>query len=191
MTVKNLTVETLTYEENADVPTSKPEYLEMLVGDKNGNYIKRLLSDILKDIDVMQSLVPIGTVTYSAMKTAQITNLRPVELQQYYMIAHGQQLLKTAYPDLYTVIGGTYGETATHFRLPDLQNKFVRAATPHGDTAGTLIESDSEGNFTIPSHIPGTTENYSTNPRMTKVQDHKHFCAVNTHVAWTAGELLV
>ena len=44
----------------------------------------------------------------------------------------------TTYAALYAVIGGTYGETATHFSVPDLQGRFPlgKATTGTGSTLG-------------------------------------------------------
>lgn len=38
----------------------------------------------------------------------------------------GRELSKTTYSQLYKLIGGTWGETATTFCLPDLRGQFVR-----------------------------------------------------------------
>lgn len=38
----------------------------------------------------------------------------------------GQSLLKTDYPDLFNLLQGIYGSTATHFNLPDLRGQFLR-----------------------------------------------------------------
>lgn len=45
-----------------------------------------------------------------------------------YMLCDGRELLKTAYPQLFKVIGITYGESADKlkFKIPDLRGKFVR-----------------------------------------------------------------
>lgn len=45
-----------------------------------------------------------------------------------YMLCDGRELLKIAYPQLFKVIGITYGESADKlkFKIPDLRGKFVR-----------------------------------------------------------------
>ena len=93
------------------------------------------------------------------------------------MIAHGQQLSKADYPDLFEVIGYTYStnKTGDTFNLPDLRNKFIRSATPHNDNTGTSITSDSEGNFVISPHNPGSVSNPSTN--QAALGDHVHYLA--------------
>lgn len=60
------------------------------------------------------------------------------------------------YSDLYAVIGGTYGETATHFNVPDLKGRFplgVAAAgtgSSLGGTGGALDHTHS-----VPEHYHG------------------------------------
>lgn len=42
-----------------------------------------------------------------------------------WVLCHGQLLDKAQHPDLYKVLGATYGETATQFRVPDLRGRVV------------------------------------------------------------------
>ena len=45
----------------------------------------------------------------------------------------GRELSKKAYPELYAIVKGTWGETSTTFFLPDLQGQFVRGWDKDGD----------------------------------------------------------
>lgn len=54
-----------------------------------------------------------------------------------YLLCHGQEVSKAAYPALYTAIGALYGaETQTTFTLPDLRGVFLR-----GHDAGRGVDS--------------------------------------------------
>ena len=62
---------------------------------------------------ISKILCPVGTVRIWPSNTTP---------SQWYKCG-GQSLLKSAFPDLYAVIGNTYGSTDTHFNLPDLRNR--------------------------------------------------------------------
>lgn len=47
------------------------------------------------------------------------------KIPEGYLICNGQSLSKSEYSDLYSVIGGTFGETSTTFNLPDLREVVV------------------------------------------------------------------
>ena len=57
------------------------------------------------------------------------------EAPQGWLIADGSEVSKTAYPDLYQVIGDRYGtaSTPTTFRLPDLRGRVIVGRGTHGD----------------------------------------------------------
>jgi len=67
------------------------------------------------------NVCPIGTMIYWAGKTAfkeQIQNFLPCD---------GRTLNKADYPELFSAIGGTFGQTATTFDLPLLNNQLLIA----------------------------------------------------------------
>ena len=52
------------------------------------------------------------------------------ELFQHWKICNGQSLSIADYPDLYAVIGTTFGHTgSTHFNIPNYRNKFPRGSS--------------------------------------------------------------
>jgi len=65
---------------------------------------------------------PIGTVLSYAGSTAP-TN---------YMIADGSEISRTTFPELFSIIGTTYGagDGSTTFNLPELSDKFIRGTFP-------------------------------------------------------------
>lgn len=78
---------------------------------------------------IMPSGIPVGTVVYFAANTPP----------PGYLIADGASLSRTTYPDLFAVIGTTYGmgESSNTFNLPDLIDRFVQGRT----TTGQKIEA--------------------------------------------------
>lgn len=69
-------------------------------------------------LPTMGMAVPVGSVITFAGKTAPAG----------YLICDGSSVGKTAYPDLFSAIGTTYGfgEFAYEFKLPDLRGEFIR-----------------------------------------------------------------
>jgi len=72
-----------------------------------------------------------------------------------FLICDGSQISVTTYADLYTAIGTTWGTLtdgaggagSTHFRIPDLQNDFIRGKS--GTRAVGLSEADADKTKTI------------------------------------------
>lgn len=80
------------------------------------NSLQRYHNDLMDNYhqNVNNSL-PVGSiVAYSG-----------IVIPKNYMLCDGSALNKEEYPDLYKVLGGTYGSDDTIFRLPDLRNKFI------------------------------------------------------------------
>ncbi|MGL5582282.1 MAG: phage tail protein [Cetobacterium sp.] len=66
--------------------------------------------------------VPVGTVQWFSVN----------EVPFGYLLCDGRQVSRAAYPDLYKVIGDTYGpgDGTSSFNLPDLENEFIRGCNP-------------------------------------------------------------
>ena len=64
----------------------------------------------------------------------------PDELFQHWKICNGQSLSIADYPDLYAIIGTTFGNTgSTHFNIPDYRNKFPRGSSNIGGIGGSNV----------------------------------------------------
>ena len=77
-----------------------------------------------------------------------------------WMVAAGQALLRASYPELYSVIGTTYGagDGSTTFNLPDLRSKFIYGASdPSGNGAlgGEATHLLTSGESGMPAHQTG------------------------------------
>ena len=94
------------------------------------NYIIRARSVTPQKYSLLGDLSPIGSVTAFAGAT----------LPTDWLLCDGSSLLRTDYPELFTVIGTTWGSAdATHFNLPDLRGRtLVGSGTgTGGGAAGT------------------------------------------------------
>ena len=60
-----------------------------------------------------------------------------------WLLCNGQSVLKSAFPDLWTVLSSqNYGSTTTEFNVPDLLDRMPRGAATTGTTLGTKAGSD-------------------------------------------------
>ena len=124
-----------------------------------------LLADYLEEY-----LVPVGSVI------SKFTTTSPGDA---WVQVDGQSLLKSEYPDLYADIGGTFGETATHFNLPDLSDSYL---VGEGVLAAAATGGANSINLTtgqLPSHNhaitdPGHTHTFTGSPHGHTVTDTGH-----------------
>lgn len=85
------------------------------------NLDKNIVREIVEQLK--NELIPIGSILiYSSGK-----------VPHGYLPCDGSELSKKAYPELYALIGGTWGETKDSFFLPDLQGQFIRGWDKDGD----------------------------------------------------------
>lgn len=105
----------------------------------------------------LYSGIPIGAIKISATKNLET-----------YLPCEGQSLSKSEYPELYEVIGGTFGETSTTFNLPDLRGRI-----PEGADDNTLGNYSNEQ---IQSH------NHTSSAHNHGITNHCHY--VNSHCHW-------
>jgi microcystin-dependent protein len=59
-----------------------------------------------------------------------------------YLLCDGTGISTSYYPDLYTVIGYTFGGSGSTFNLPDLRNQFIRGAGGVRGSVGSLQGQD-------------------------------------------------
>jgi len=115
--------------------------------------------------------VDIGTVI-SEVLTGTITMYGGASAPTGYLLCDGASYLKTAYADLFGVIGVSFGEPdPTHFNLPDMKIKF-----PKGFSSGVNLIGDTGGSA---AHTPAGT---NSAPAFTG-----DALATHQHAAITAG----
>lgn len=107
------------------------------------------------DMNIMnnQYAMPIGTIIPFG------SNNIPVG----YLICDGSEVLKTIYPELYGVIGNSFGTVtdSTKFKLPDLRNKFIQGANSNTGEIKEAGLPNITGSF-IPGSVPGNHAQYTT-----------------------------
>ena len=95
------------------------------------------------------SNAPIGTVLSYAGQTAP----------NGYLICNGASYAVADYPDLYAVIGNTYGGDDTNFNVPNLVDKFIQGSTTSGtkkEAGLPNIEGKWVGNSVYSPYLEGT-----------------------------------
>lgn len=87
--------------------------------------------------------IPTGTIMYTAVAAVPAG----------YLALNGQSLSKSTYSALYTVLGGTYGQTDTTFNLPDVRGEFIRGwDNSRGIDINRTIGSSQAESFKSHSH---------------------------------------
>lgn len=149
----------------AKITTDHPEYQDILMGDPDKNYslynlrkyIDSYIKSFIEENFVMEQLVPVGTIIWTAMsRPTRDLHLLPEEYRDWYLFCDGAQLPGQKYPELCKLINGS---VTTTFHLPDLRNKFIRGYS----WTQTEVNDATEGSFTIPAHMAGTIELPATN----------------------------
>jgi microcystin-dependent protein len=102
-----------------------------------------------------------------------ITFANDVSPNTNWLSCDGSSVLRTDYPDLFTVIGTTFGSLdGTHFSLPDLQGR-----VPIGDGSGSGLTPRALGDsFGEETHVLTTTE----------LASHTHIDSGHAHTEGTA-----
>ena len=92
-----------------------------------------------------------GATYYSDAPIASILPYGGATSPQGWLLCQGQSLLRTDYPELFAVIGTSFGSVdSTHFNIPDLRDKFPEGAS----NTNTLGSAKSAG-------LPNITGNAS------------------------------
>lgn len=101
---------------------------------------------------------------------------------EYWKECNGQSLVKENYPELYALLGTTYGdETPTTFVIPDMRSKFVRGSSTIGTSGGS--DSVTIGTTNLPAH------SHFIGDHVHGIGNHTHSVSIqnNTVTTSTAG----
>jgi len=105
------------------------------------DYADEILSDA--DIDDIDRLV--GVATYEVLNMIDVIPIGSMQMwlsntpPTKWLLLQGQSLLRATYPDLFAVIGTTWGAVdSTHFTLPDMQSRSPYGYNPPGAGLGTV-----------------------------------------------------
>ncbi|MEM6624467.1 MAG: phage tail protein [Pseudomonadota bacterium] len=130
-------------------------------------------SDVLNALAL--TAVPIGTILPTLASAAPSTG---------WLICNGQAISKTDFPTLYGILGGTYGETATTFNLPNMAGRLPAGAGGALALLGLAgAASISLSVAQLPAHTHGVTDPQHTHaftgtPHGHSVTDPGHTHAV-------------
>ena len=93
-----------------------------------------------------------------------------------YMIADGSSLSRTDYPELYKVLGTTYGSAdSTHFNLPNLSGRTVVGLSTSDNDFKTLGQTGGEKNVTLTvSQLPSHTHTFTGSASQTGDESNTH-----------------
>lgn len=135
------------------------------------NLDKNIVREIVEQLK--NELIPIGSILiYSSEK-----------VPHGYLPCDGSELSKKAYPELYALIGGTWGETKDSFFLPDLQGQFIRGWDKDGNVdPNRILGSEQKDSLQGHSHEIQYTKYVLTDNR----GDHMHQIYYNSHAAVTS-----
>lgn len=94
-----------------------------------------------------------------------------------YMIADGSSLSRTDYPELYKVLGTTYGSAdSTHFNLPNLSGRTVVGLSTSDNDFKTLGQTGGEKNVTLTvSQLPSHTHTFTGSASQTGDESNTHY----------------
>ena len=120
------------------------------------------------------STCPIGTVLSFAGNT----------VPHGYLLADGASYPTADYPDLYAVIGNTYGGDSTNFNVPNLVDKFVQGSTTSGTEKEAGLPNITGG--WMPS-VPVGYQNYATGAVVAEVKSSGLVSLAGTQAAIGAG----
>jgi len=81
---------------------------------------------------------PVGSILGFGGDTQEVS-IRQMLLADGWMACNGMSLLQGEYPELYEVIGTTYGGDSNNFLLPDLRSFFIRGAGTSVNNSGNKI----------------------------------------------------
>ena len=101
-----------------------------------------------------------------------------------YLLANGASYKVADYPDLYAVIGNTYGGDTENFNVPNLVDKFIQGSTTSGEEKEAGLPNITGG--WMPS-VPVGYENYVTGAVAAEIKSSGLVSSSGTQLAIGAG----
>lgn len=101
-----------------------------------------LITDGTKDLYIIDGNneggdIPLGQQVYSNTPIGTVLSFAGQVSPNGYLLCDGGSYAVADYPDLYNVIGNTYGGDTEYFNVPNLIDRFIQGS----DTSGTEIEA--------------------------------------------------
>lgn len=113
------------------------------------------------------TVIPVGTITVFSGSTAP----------DGYMVANGASLSRTDYPELFKVIGTTYGNAdATHFNLPNLSGRTVVGVNGADNDFKTVGQTGGAKSVTLTvNQMPSHTHTFTGQSSTTSDESNSHY----------------
>lgn len=109
--------------------------------------VKKSLNDNWDKIDASIAKL------FPAMPTGTISWLASETIPDGFLKCDGSSVAKADYPELYAVIGDTFGAgTDTTFQLPDLRAKFIRGAGSSGNYSAVFGQTQDGSSLVVNSN---------------------------------------
>jgi len=109
----------------------------------------------IENPSAIPGFTPIGGIIMFAQSTG---------FSSEYLICNGQEVSRATYPDLYALLGNTFGlVTAENFFLPDLVGQFVRGYDSAGDVEEVPREFGTKQEDEVGPHLHDYQRYYSVN----------------------------
>ena len=103
--------------------SSQAEYDQMKADGKIESDVDYVIEETEQNVNAVIGYVPIGVVFPYCATTPPVN----------YLICDGSLYEKTAYPELYAIIGNTFGGDDTTFAVPNLTDRFIQGGTNVGE----------------------------------------------------------
>lgn len=110
-------------EKKAITLSSQAEYDQMKADGKIESDVDYVIEETEQNVNAVIGYVPIGVVFPYCATTPPVN----------YLICDGSLYEKTAYPELYAIIGNTFGGDDTTFAVPNLTDRFIQGGTNVGE----------------------------------------------------------
>ena len=109
-------------EKKAITLSSQAEYDQMKADGKIESDVDYVIEETEQNVNAVIGYVPIGVVFPYCATTPPVN----------YLICDGSLYEKTAYPELYAIIGNAFGGDDTTFAVPNLTDRFIQGGTNVG-----------------------------------------------------------
>ena len=103
--------------------SSQAEYDQMKADGKIESDVDYVIEETEQNVNAVIGYVPIGVVFPYCATTPPVN----------YLICDGSLYEKTAYPELYAIIGNAFGGDDTTFAVPNLTDRFIQGGTNVGE----------------------------------------------------------
>lgn len=130
--------------------SSQAEYDQMKADGKIESDVDYVIEETEQNVNAVIGYVPIGVVFPYCATTPPVN----------YLICDGSLYEKTAYPELYSIIGNAFGGDNTTFAVPNLTDRFIQGGTNVGEYVEAGLPNI-EGVFAATSNRDNTPQTFT------------------------------